>query len=130
MRKFSTDQFPRILQTSLKQQTHKNCNPPTKEEIIHAIKKMKNGKAASPDGIPAEAIKIGVETTADLLLPLFKKIWDREEIATDWKDGHIIKLPKKGDLSSCENNRGITFLSVSRKVFNWIMLERRGAQRT
>jgi hypothetical protein len=57
-------------------------------------------------------------TTADILLPLFEKIWEEEETPTDWKDGHIIKLPKKGDLSICEKYRGITFLSVPGKVFN------------
>ncbi|KAL1276316.1 hypothetical protein QQF64_035939 [Cirrhinus molitorella] len=40
------------------------------------------------------------------------------------KDGHIIKLPKKGDLSNCENYRGITLLSVPGKIFNRILLER------
>ena len=58
---------------------------------------MKNGKAAGPDGIPAEALKADVETTADMLLPLFVKIWEQEETPTDWKDGHINKLPKKGE---------------------------------
>ena len=100
------------------------CDPPTKDEIIRAIKRMKNGKAAGPDGIPAEALKTDVETTADLLLPLFEKIWEQEKVPTDWKDGHIIKLPKKGDLSICENYRGITLLSVPGKVFNRILLER------
>jgi hypothetical protein len=59
-----------------------NCDPPTRDEIIRAIK-MKNGKAAGPDGIPAEALKTDVETTADMLLPLFEKIWEQEEIPTD-----------------------------------------------
>jgi hypothetical protein len=85
---------------------------------------MKNGKAAGPDGIPAEALKSDVATTADMLLPLFEKIWEEEEIPTKWKDGHIIKLPKKGDLSSCENYRGITLLSVPGKVFNRVLLDR------
>jgi hypothetical protein len=57
-------------------------------------------------------------------LPLFEKIWEEEEIPTDWKDKHIIKLPTKGDLSNCENYRGITLLSVPGKVFNRVLLER------
>ena len=43
-----------------------NCDPPTREEIIRAIKKMENGKAAGPDGIPEKALKADVETTADM----------------------------------------------------------------
>jgi hypothetical protein len=39
-----------------------NCNPPTRDKIICAIIKMKNGKPAGPDGIPADALM----TTADI----------------------------------------------------------------
>ena len=101
-----------------------DCGPPTKDEIKKAIKKLKNGKAAGPDGIPSEALKVDVEATAEILLPLFRKIWEEEEIPHDWKEGHIIKLPKKGDLSKCDNYRGITLLSNPGKIFNRIILER------
>ena len=42
----------------------------------------------------------------------------------DWKHGHLIKLPKKGNLKECSNWRGITLLSVPGKVFSRILLER------
>lgn len=84
---------------------------------------MKNGKAAGPDGIPAEALKADLETTAELLYPLFAKIWEEEVMLADWKEGYLIKLPKKGDLSKSSNYRGITLLSVPGKVFNRIILE-------
>ena len=65
-----------------------------KEEIIHAIKKMKNGKAAGLDGIPAEALKVDAEITSNMLLPCLERIWDQESPA-NWKYRHIIKLPPK-----------------------------------
>ena len=34
-----------------------NCSTPTKEEVRRAILTLHNGKAAGPDGIPAEALK-------------------------------------------------------------------------
>jgi hypothetical protein len=37
-----------------------------------------------------------------VLNPLFKKIWQEEQVPTEWKEGYLIKLPKKGDLSNCE----------------------------
>ncbi|XP_052253125.1 uncharacterized protein LOC127859659 [Dreissena polymorpha] len=40
------------------------------------------------------------------------------------KEGNLIKLPKKGDLSSCSNYQRITLLSVPGKVFNRILLNR------
>lgn len=42
----------------------------------------------------------------------------------DWKTGLIIPIPEKGDLSDCVNWRGITLLSITRKVFCRIMLNR------
>ena len=44
----------------------------------------------------------------------------------DWKEGYLIKLLKKGDLSNCTiaNYRGITLLDVPGKVFNRTLLNR------
>ena len=89
-----------------------------------ALKRLKNGKAAGPDNIPAEALKADIEVTTELLHPLFLRIWEEEEVPADWKEGYLIKLPKKGDLSNCANYRGITLLSLPAKVFNRILLER------
>ena len=40
------------------------------------------------------------------------------------EEGYLITIPKKGDLSRCDNFRGITLLSVPGKVLNRIILER------
>ena len=100
------------------------CEPPTKEEIRAAILKARNGKAAGPDGIPSEALKADMDTVVEMLHQLFSKIWESEDIPDNWKEGHIIKIPKKGDLSRCDNYRGITLLPTTAKIFNRIILER------
>ncbi|VDP49840.1 unnamed protein product [Schistosoma curassoni] len=82
----------------------------------------KSGKVAGPDNIPAEALKSEIEITANMLHILFRKIWEEEQVQTDWKEGYPIKIPKKGNLSKCENNRGITLLSVPGKVVNRVLL--------
>ncbi len=51
-------------------------------------------------------------------------IWEEEQIPAEWKEGYLIKIPKKGDISKCMNYRGITLLSVPGKVFNRILLNR------
>ena len=101
-----------------------SCDRPSKEEIERAIKVQKKGKAAGPDEIPAEAIKGDMKTAVEILYELFGKIWEKEEIPTEWREGTVIKLPKKGDLRECTNYRGIMLLSVPGKVFNRILLER------
>ena len=84
---------------------------------------MKRGKASGPDKIPAEAIKADIETSTEILHDLFGKIWEQEEIPTEWKEGYLVKLPKKGDMQECKNYRGIMLLSVPGKVLNRIILE-------
>ena len=72
-----------------------NTGPPTKSEIIKAIKSAKSGKAAGPDGIPAEALKANPTASAEMLYPLMCKIWQQEQVPANWKLGYLIKLPKK-----------------------------------
>ena len=98
--------------------------PPTKSEIMQAIIAMKNGKAAGPDGITAEMLKADKEFSTDELFDLFTRIWGEEVLPTDWKRGWIVKIPKKGDITDCNNYRGITLLSVPGKVFCRVLLNR------
>ena len=101
-----------------------DCGKPTREEIRKAIKQLKNGKAAGTDEIAAAALKVDPEMLAEMLYGLFDKIWEEEEIPLEWKEGLLIKIPKKGDLGLCSNYRGITLLSVPGKVLNRVILER------
>ncbi|CAH8512154.1 unnamed protein product [Heterobilharzia americana] len=104
---------PEIPPAAAEQQV--NINPPTKVEVLSAIKLLKCGKAAGPDGIQPEALRTDAETTAAMLTPLLQKVWKEEKVPGDWKKGYLVKLPKKGDLSVCKNWRGITFLSTLSK---------------
>jgi hypothetical protein len=45
-------------------------------------------------------------------------------MSDDWKKGHLVKLPKEGDIVSCKNWRGIMLLSIPGKVLARIILER------
>ena len=45
-----------------------------KEEIINAIKSLKNSKAPEIDNLNAELFKSDAETAASILEPLFRKI--------------------------------------------------------
>jgi hypothetical protein len=76
------------------------------------LSRLKNNKAPGTDNIPAEALKADIETLAQILYALFEKIWEVEEVPAEWKEGHIVKLLKKGNLSICDNYRGIMLISV------------------
>ena len=96
---------------------------PTRREIIQAINSLKNGKAPGHDNLNAELFKADPELAATILTTLFTKIWELEEIPTDWSRGVIIKIPKKGSLSDCNYWRGITLLSVPSKIFCKVIIQ-------
>ncbi|XP_068756851.1 uncharacterized protein [Montipora capricornis] len=66
-----------------------NCAIPARTEISSAIRKMKDGKAAGTDNIPAEVFKADINTTTEVFYELFKSIWEDEKSPTEWKEGLI-----------------------------------------
>nr|KAG5702408.1 hypothetical protein BaRGS_027495 [Batillaria attramentaria] len=56
-------------------------------EIIKAIKSLKSGKAAGPDGIPPEALKADIQTSSDMLHPLLRNIWESESVPPRLEEG-------------------------------------------
>ena len=101
-----------------------NCDPPSRLEVMNAIKALKNNKAAGPDNIVGDILKADLDTSTDLLQPFISKVWETEEYPQDWKNSFISVLPKKGDLTDCNNHRGISLLSAPGKVQNKIILTR------
>ena len=101
-----------------------NLDLPTKTEIQLALSQLKNGKAAGLDNVYPEVLNINHDITAEVLCPLLEKIWKEEKIPEDWEEGVIIKILKKGDLSNCNNWRGVTLLSMPSKILTRIILNR------
>jgi hypothetical protein len=85
---------------------------------------MKPNKAPGIDQIQSEILKADLETSTKQLTDLFDSIWETETIPEDWCKGIITKLPKKGDLSSCDSWRGITLLPLPSKIFCKVILSR------
>lgn len=122
---------PRAEETSpLQMQTRRNARrdistePPDLLELEAAIKKLKNGKSPGPDGIAAELFKCNPRRMATLLRPIIREVWVNKRIPERWKDGVIITIPKKGDLSQCINWRGITLLNTIEKLLAIVISNR------
>ena len=65
-----------------------NTDPPGKEEIIAAIKSLKNGKFPGQDNLSTEVFKADPQLAADLLQPLFADIWEGMKLPEDWRESH------------------------------------------
>ena len=97
---------------------------PTRGEVDKAIGLLKRNKAPGIDNITPELLKDGGDNIKDWLLRICQLAWTRETTPKEWGKGLILPLPKKGDLSYCNNNRGITLIDIAGKVFFSILLLR------
>ena len=95
------------------------------EEIMKAIKKLKNNKACGIDTILNEYIKTSVELIAPLLVKLFNIILNTGNVPLDWTIGIIQPIFKnKGCDEDPNNYRGITLLSCLGKLFTALLNQR------
>ncbi|VDP25396.1 unnamed protein product [Schistosoma mattheei] len=56
---------------------------PTIEEIRVSIRQMKIGKAARPEKLRAEALRLDIEVTGSTLHVLLREIWEEEQVSMD-----------------------------------------------
>ena len=101
-----------------------NTGAISKDEIRSALGNMKSGKAPAIDNLTADLLRADTDTTVNVLRDLFNTIWEEERVPEDWGRGLIVKLPKKGDLTTCGNWRGITLMSTIAKVMGRILIMR------
>ena len=79
--------------------------PKLKEEAASIIKKMKKGKATSPDQVVVKMIEAAGGTALDKFTLLLNKIYVIGTIPTEIsKSIFIITIPKKAGALECENH--------------------------
>ena len=93
-------------------------------EIKEAIRHMKSRRSGGSDAITAELLKADLESTAKVMEQLLQQVWDEDRVPVEWRDGLIVKIPKRGDLSQCTNWRGITLMSVPAKILSRVLVKR------
>ena len=101
-----------------------NLEPPTREEVRRNLKRMQNDKAPGIDGITAEMWKADIELSVTELHNLLLKIWDSEIVPSDWKKSLISIIAKKGNLTICNNSRGVSLLPTASKLLGGILIDR------
>uniref|UniRef100_A0A914X850 Endonuclease/exonuclease/phosphatase domain-containing protein n=1 Tax=Plectus sambesii TaxID=2011161 RepID=A0A914X850_9BILA len=94
----------------------------TKAEVDLALRRMKNGKAVGPDGIPTEAWKACGNTGVTWLTALFNRILESGKMPDAWRSSTIAPIyKKKGDVQQCSNYRGIKLLSHTMKLWERVI---------
>lgn len=108
------------------EESFEHCKqPPSSEEIISTIKKLKDKKASSD--IPAEFLKavINCEQYITMLTNMYRDVWDNLVLADEWRKTIITPLYKnKGSRKDPKNYRGLSIGSSFLKLAMAIILER------
>ena len=108
-----------------KMQTDLNV-PPSKEEIITAIRRQNNNKATGDSKVPAEFYKTCINDPVlfKVIQMILVRAWEFEEIPKEWIEGRIKMLPKSGDLLDPGRWRSITLLDAVAKIMSTILTYR------
>jgi len=96
------------------------------EEILLALKEMKNNQAEGPDNIPAEMLKcLDNKTTAELI-DMCKTIYTTGIWLADFVQSVMLSLEKKPNATKCEDFRTIALISDAAKILLKVLQKRFG----
>ena len=79
------------------------ANAPAMEEVRTALSHIAGNRAGGSSGILPEMVKVCSNELLEYLVKLFTRVWNTGSVPQDWKDALLIPVPKKGDLSLCDN---------------------------
>jgi hypothetical protein len=101
-------------------------------DIRNTVLSMKRNKAPWPDGYPIESYKAHFcnhdleekfPSAGKCLEIIFNKIWEGS-FPNEWNSASIVSIPKKGDLSNCNNYRDISLINDGLKILTKIVTDR------
>ena len=82
--------------------------PKGRDEVEMAINRLKSRKAPGVDNITAEEIEAATQGTSQTVIHrLCKRVWEEEELPSEWKRSVIVLNHKKKDKLDCSNYRWI-----------------------
>ena len=97
----------------------------SRQEIVEAVKKLKNNKATGPDDIQGELYKYGRDELVNILQVLFLEyIYSIHVAITDIGAGYLFSLNKPEKPKKVENVRPVTLLNGMRKILSNVVLAR------
>ena len=94
------------------------------KEMREALNQLKKGKAAGPDKIIGEYLKIFAHIHESTFLKFVNVIFSERLYPSQWVTNFLKPIYKKGGTSDPENFRGLAIGSAFAKLFSFILLNR------
>ena len=103
----------------------KDVVPFSKEELVVAIKKLKNNKCKDTSGVVGEMFKHAGPQLREILLDLYNEVLKGSETPPQkWKESVVRVLYKSGPSNAAANYRPITIIPLLYKLFAILLLNR------
>ena len=96
----------------------------TEENVLRAMKNLKNKSSYGFDNIPVKVLRDGCDILVKPYHRLLNKIYHQSSIPEQWKTSRILPLHKKGQKKQMENYRPISNLCAGSKIFERLILQR------
>ena len=93
-------------------------------EVMNAIKHAKTQKAAGPDEVYVEMLKLLNEESIKVLTHLINKVYESGTVPTDWLKSIFVPIPKKSGANECSQFRLISLMSHALKIVLKIIHQR------
>jgi hypothetical protein len=81
------------------------------------IESLKKKKAADANGLTAELLQARVKELAPPITRLFNQMWASGEFPSEWNEGLLVPVFRKGDSNDCANYRTLTIGPVLGKLY-------------
>lgn len=96
--------------------------PPTLDELDHALTKLTNNKVPGASGVPLEAVKASTLELKEALLQCYRAFWDEPLNPDEWHSALLKFLWKgKGDSSDPNTWHGICPQDLLARVLSSIV---------
>ena len=95
----------------------------SEEEVVRLIGNLSDGKAINENDIPTKIIKLAKFVLAPILTRIFNKCINEGFYPDCLKVAEVIPIYKFGEQSICSNDRPISVLLQSNKIFERILYE-------
>ena len=113
---------PRERREMRTEETKRDVEDISVEEVRTGLRKMKKGKAQGPDDIPVEVwIALG-NKDVEFLVNCFNRLLQGEKMPDEWRRSVLVPLYKgKGDIKECGNYLGIKLMNHSMKLWERVI---------
>jgi len=97
----------------------------TEDELVRALKKLKNGKTGAEDGLVAEMLKTSHKPLIAAIVSFFNQLLRGDQLPPpEWRNTMMKVLFKKGDALLLGNYRPISIIPVMAKLFSTVLYAR------